>query len=565
MRASRALVVLALIAVVGILVAWFAISHTNEERSITAPALAPLTPKTEVHENEARDGTNQAPLATKTENSTRAEALASEPVHRRANSSEGAVLRVHVFDGQDTDAKLEGVTVELFNLFGEAQEVLSAQGNEVTFGGLSPGEYHARASAKDHGSGNRKVELKPGEGSGDIALGLVRTLRLRVRWLAREGTPLVDSLARTRTGTRVELSVFATYRPPNDSEMPWSTNVGSLLCTMKVGDRHLKLTRKRNGFDDIKSQVVEEADGSADGTIGVMSAEATPPFFASAWFGEALVDVQHIEPGAKEVVFTSDPEVLFATRAALKLRVVDGASGGPIAGAKVRVVRGDEGLPAASTDAEGAFVMAGITPGTARVEVSFEGRGHHLEDVFLRAGAVTDLGDVHLEMPMTIRVHTVDESGKAVNVKVNFAPIDEHSELLAHAVESSAWSGDSGLAELVDDVRRSRYVVAVDDERFAAPPILVDASAGGVDTKIVVHSAVKIAVDFDPLPEVGSLARVCTSEGVEVHTKIVPASGRMSFALAPGGYRLDLVENGGTIAGVPFTVVDQSFVLEIGR
>lgn len=574
MRRSRVLIGLLLVALIGIVVAWLALSRSNPASNVVTPPVVPLEPKTETHELEARDVGKPTSLATTSDSGVRAEALATEPVPKHARPTGSAELHVHVFDGVDTDAKLENVTVELFDVFGQAQEVLSAEGNEVTFAYLAPGEYHVRAGAKDHGSGNRKLEMKPDEQSRDVSLGLVRTLRLRVRWLARDGTSIVDSLARTHAGMRVELNVFATYWPPIDSEMPWSTNVGSLHCRLNSGDRRLKLTRQRNGFDDVNSQVVEEVEAGADGTIGSMSAEATPPFTASAWFNEVQVDVQRIEPGAKEVVFTSNADVLSVTRATLKLHVVDGASGRPLAAAKVRVmpnlgnmVGWDLAADAltATTDGEGSFVMAGIAPGNAIVEVTSAGLGRHAEKVFLRAATVTDLGEIRLETPATIRVHTVDDGGKAVNVQVDFAPVDEHNQSLPHAQESVAWSGEVGVAELDDNLRRSRYLVCVEDERFAAPPILVDATAGSVETRIVVHPAVRVAVGFDPMPEVGSLARVVTGEGVPVRTRLVPPSGRMSFALAPGSYRLDLVENGATISGVPFKVAETSFVLEIGR
>src|SRR5438552_6910546 len=113
MRGSRVIVLLLLGVVLVVLAAWLALSRPDDAQP------AAIAPKPEVHEKEI---TKTAALAAKPESAAREEALAPEPFSTPSEHAEGALLRVRVFDAEDTSAKLDGVIVELFDAYGVGQK-----------------------------------------------------------------------------------------------------------------------------------------------------------------------------------------------------------------------------------------------------------------------------------------------------------------------------------------------------------------------------------------------------------------------------------------------------------
>ncbi len=279
------------------------------------------------------------------------------------------------------------------------------------------------------------------------------------------------------------------------------------------------------------------------GYAGELRMHRAPPAYASLLLRSLLLQSQRIEVGQKELVFTIEAKDVLGKHGTVKLRVVHGVTGDPIADVAVNVRTSAGGGSHAKTGADGRVSVEHVVPGLGMFEVQ---RGADREGTFryviVPPGGTVDLGDVTLTALEKITGTVVDADGKPANgASVQWTELDCRTFPQPLVDYISSGTEADGKFQLWG-CGRHRYVVfaRLQDGRFGSTT--VDATAGapagvtitlGTPTKVALKAHFDMTVGYvvTALAKDRSPAAVATL-GTEYRPE--------SMLLPPGSYTIEI-------------------------
>lgn len=305
--------------------------------------------------------------------------------------------------------------------------------------------------------------------------------------------------------------------------------------------------------------------------IGSLEVLHRPPL----WLGLDLfgkpVGWEMLAPGQHEVVFRIDLALLEARFARVALRVVDGRSHAPLAGASV-TLRADASAHRRSdqsnvpTGRDGRVEFARIVPGRYELAVA-RGEAQHQRMLALDVGERRDLGEIALGDSLGVDVLVIDELDKPTKAYLEIGPFTKgarsgemYPQMIRHSADASGkgrvpmpsdpaiiratleggrWNGDGSVQE-IRGVRSAN--VMLDPRTPPSAPLRLK-----LRTPVEVHLTTK-------LPEAQRI-EVWDEFDVVVARTVKGKGTALDAQLVPGRYRARTVAADGT-AGfeTPFTV-----------
>ncbi|HEX5051279.1 MAG TPA: carboxypeptidase-like regulatory domain-containing protein [Planctomycetota bacterium] len=279
------------------------------------------------------------------------------------------------------------------------------------------------------------------------------------------------------------------------------------------------------------------------GWCGELRLGRAPPVAASLLLRSSLLRSQRIEPGQKELVFTLELDDVLAKFGTVKLRLLDGVTGAPIAGAGVRVSTAQGGGSFGKTGEDGRTVIERVLPGLGCLEL-MQSKEHESLWRYVRvpSGGVADLGDVTLSAMVKITGVVVDADGKPANgAEVQWTELDCRTFPQPLVSRRSASAEADGKFELWG-CGRHRYVVSSRPRAGGFGWATVDASGGApppVTITLATPSKVTLHATFDLTA--GYVVTALAADRSPVAVATLGSEYRPeSMSLPPGAYTIEI-------------------------
>ena len=261
-----------------------------------------------------------------------------------------------------------------------------------------------------------------------------------------------------------------------------------------------------------------------------------PPLWVSAVLRGAVLESRAVTGPVDELVFRIDPARAEGLLATVRLRVVDGATGEPLADSRVSLTHASTSGGSSPTDGDGRVVLRRQLTGSLLLQVRAAGYGPHQRWLELSAGDDLDLGEVSLGAPATLRGRLVDPDGQPAEGMLYIHPLD------GAARDDGPMAAESTLVyhvgperEFELDVAQGRYLVRVSGSRWAHAAHVVE--AGGPPVELMTQVGVEIGIRAEGAT-LGSRYTIVTSDGTPVFTETLRGPIARTPRLAPGRYEL---------------------------
>ena len=163
-----------------------------------------------------------------------------------------------------------------------------------------------------------------------------------------------------------------------------------------------------------------------DGFAGTLFLAAAPPQHVALLQRHLVIEQQVVQPGQKEVAFTVDLDALKKLAGSATVRVLDADSGQPLAKARVSLNTSNRMGPGQVTDDEGRAVVAGLSPGLLRCQISAADHEQYYSTVRVATGEQLDLGDVRLGSLAPLAGTVLDAEGKPAGASLSWTELKWH-------------------------------------------------------------------------------------------------------------------------------------------
>lgn len=303
-----------------------------------------------------------------------------------------------------------------------------------------------------------------------------------------------------------------------------------------------------------------DAPEASGGISGVLVLQRPPPLYVSLVHGHEVLETRALPAVVPELAFTVDPERLRPRLCGFELRLVDGATGGPIA-AKTAMLLGREAILNLQADDDGRIRAQGLLAGPYLLTASASGRGTASLVLDLRPGERRDLGELALRPAVAVRGVLLDADARPVRGWARVlgeglpAAIDER-----FARASASAFGERFELELPGERARVEFgagqdldppgglVVRRDRGSSLGALRTYDAASGPfLDEVVVLEAATRVR--FVPAADLASGAayEVAIEEGGPVLRRGVLGLLPQSVYLVPGSYHLVARDRAGRV------------------
>lgn len=356
---------------------------------------------------------------------------------------------------------------------------------------------------------------------------LSRAHAVQVKVLDAAGNDVLADLAKERFFQIP--SVIAT-KAPIERELPPTDQ--SRLTRFGIG-------RWSGVYDPGRSDAAKLPPGVA----GELLLDEPPPVFASLVLRTKVLQVQRIEPGQHELVFTIEREAILAGFGSLTVRLLDGASGAPVPEVRVSIGTAQGGGTGGKSDAGGRATIERVMPGLGHLSIE-GGRDRESIRRFVRiaSGQMTDLGDLLLHPAASLSGVVVDAAGKPGNgASVQWTDLDGRTFPLPLVSNMSTLCDAEGKFT-ISRCGRHRFVVVAQSEG-ARGHSLVD-TRNGMPSSVTVQLAPTTRVALrSTFAGIGYAVSVLTAERTPVYVAMLGAEYRpTSMQLPPGDYTVEIHE-----------------------
>jgi RNA polymerase sigma-70 factor (ECF subfamily) len=276
--------------------------------------------------------------------------------------------------------------------------------------------------------------------------------------------------------------------------------------------------------------------------------------------GGAILGQQRIATPVKKIVFPVDWASFRSVMATLRVRLVDAATGAPLAPTALYVTTIGSFYSRSRDDSRrldeaGTREISGLAPTLCKLIVETPGHERIEHGITLLAG-LNDLGTLALAAPRLLTGRVVDAQGQAVRCSLRIRDVERAERALALAFQASAFADEHGHFAL--PIGAGAHEVAFLADRFAATTVVVPAgTASPAELEVVLHAGTPVAIRSD---ELGDCDAAIVIEDVR---RSIVARGRAGIAafrlrLEPGRYvaRAFARDAGEELAKTPFVVTD---------
>lgn len=393
--------------------------------------------------------------------------------------------------------------------------------------GMTPGSWEVTCQAEGFVEAPFSRELD-NRAEQEVDLTLRRAHVVRVKVLDAAGTDVLTDLAK---GGASQLPTVIATRTPLARELPPTDQ--TRLTRFGLG--------RWRGIHDLAGR--RGASLAAD-LAGELLLDEAPPLFASLVLRTKVLQVQRIEPGQQELVFTIERDALLAGFGALTVRLLDGATGAPLPDVRVSIGTAQGGGTGGKSDALGRVTIERVLPGLGHLSIE-GGRDRESIRRFARiqAGQTTDLGDLLLHPAAELAGVVVDAAGNPVNgAIVQWTDLDGRTFPLPLVTNMSTLCDGEGRFR-IGRCGRHRFVVTAETTEGARGHALVD-TRNGMPAAVTVQVAPTTRVALrSTFTGIGYAVSVLTAERTPVHVAMLGAEYRpTSLQLPPGDYTIEIHE-----------------------
>lgn len=280
----------------------------------------------------------------------------------------------------------------------------------------------------------------------------------------------------------------------------------------------------------------------AAGFAGELRLQREPPLHAALLRGSALLATRPIEAGQSELTFEIDPETVRKRSGEVRLRLLDGVSGAPLAGAQLRLRIGPSQGMSVKTDEAGVARFERVPPGLGLLVSSVAEREQLGLDLRVPPGATVDLGDLVLSPLAAITGRVLDEHGQPVtNASIDWWELDRRSIAPLCSARLNAATNGEGRFTLRGAGRHRYALVAQRGYRFAAYAA-IDARHGDPEEVVLrLAATTKVRLPRASRAPDGMVLSVHHDEDSPVRViSFAEAFAPSQLFLAPGSYTAQL-------------------------
>lgn len=282
-----------------------------------------------------------------------------------------------------------------------------------------------------------------------------------------------------------------------------------------------------------------------DGFAGTLHLAAVPAHVALLQ-RHLVLEQQVVQTGQQEVKFVVDVEAMKKLAGSATVRVLEAASGEPLANARVSLNTSNRGGVGQPVDAEGRAVVEGLSPGLLRCEITAPDHETMYTTVKVEAGQRLDLGDVGLGAQVNCNGTVLDADGKPASANLTWAELKWRLTPAAFATNRvarteadgtfSLWGTGTGVIAVAASDRAGNRARGVFDNPSATPIVLRLAKPGECAVTRPNDPTRSFTVTlFDEAKH--ALAGFAIDASVTKHAITMPA-GRYSFEVHDEQFRL---------------------------
>jgi RNA polymerase sigma-70 factor (ECF subfamily) len=320
-------------------------------------------------------------------------------------------------------------------------------------------------------------------------------------------------------------------------------------------------------FENSRFQWQDGSDWRKPGALEV--GEPFPVFVSLVCGGRVLHTVPLAAPVAS-LDLPVDWNAVRATFVGVRFRLVDAASGAPLAAtmimwtqSNVFATPGERGTPIPFDEGDG-YLRERLPPGRHKLVIGVPGRARFAAGLDLPTGGVTDLGTIPMGVARTLKGSVVDAQGhplkasiRVIDLELMERPIPLFDDL---GGESSDEQGRFSL-----QVGRSRVAVMVSADRFAAAGFEVAASPSKLDDlRVVLVPGTPVVIRLLPSDLSREQISVEDDQGLLVSWREMTL-GPLRLTLRPGSYVAAVRFRGEELAREEFDVLDQPVEVALER
>jgi hypothetical protein len=258
-----------------------------------------------------------------------------------------------------------------------------------------------------------------------------------------------------------------------------------------------------------------------------------------------VLETKLADVDTEELSFEIEGDRLLESTASARLRVVDAESGEVPADCTVTLeaqptwngYHHSRGSSSGAPDPRGDIELQGISTGPITLEIRAEGYEAIVQKVQVTPGD-NDFGTFKLDRWCVILGRTLDVEKHPVSVIVNVFPLDQFESTRIELSKRCFKSNDDGELR-IPSIGRGRYLVRVRDEKWGAPPLVVDTAGGTVrGVEIVLKPKVDVALRFEHTLRTGALIRLSDGGGLPVLESECTPGRLQRIRAVPGLYTL---------------------------
>ena len=445
--------------------------------------------------------------------------------------------RVTTRDG----GKFEGAQMNL-SIGEETKPIASAHVRAVqaqfAFAGLEPGEYCLRARVRGYRDVEQHVTIEAGVPALRIDVELQPSWIVKVALLAPDGRPLHEALAEAKVlpegffGEAVH--VVAAWRA-----LPAQLPLSDLRETpLSVGTwTSSRMGMRRGGGSDLPARFA-----------GALEMREKRDAFVAAVYREVVLVQQAVAAGQEELTLTVDPQQLRASAAAVRLQVVDGATGAPVPEARVTLDDAQTSRTPVAVDAEGRYEQANLRPGRYRLAIFAPDRVAPTATVDLKPGHTTDLGAIAVLDGVELRLRVPDLADDAPSGSLQ--PLDgtDTGVLRAAPIRFGLRQGEATVR-----VAPGRYRLRLQQKGRGASVEIDTRRTGGEPIVVALVDEPSVRIDPNAVDE-PVRCEIRTPNGHVVYDRWITWRRPYEVQVPSGDYRVRIERLDGTVRDEALTV-----------
>lgn len=404
---------------------------------------------------------------------------------------------------------------------------------EFAVAGFEPGPLEVQARATGYTDLRETIDVPVDTPWLRRDIVLAKAWILAVKIVTADGTPMHEALRALHAARPalqwVDIGALATLAQPS-GDFPPTDN--------REARNGVGRWRSATGFEGMT-----EGPRVGKGFAGVLELGERQSLWISAVLRHRLLASARVEPGQEEVTLTVALEAVLQSLCTVRVRVVDGTTGAPVAGAEVSLTDAQTGSRGERTDAEGNVELRDLRPGLLGLSISAGDRytGGHVE---LQPGQVLDLGALAVSPYRVIEGRCQGLPAATGELSVYVWSVDPPPHPALRGGSFNARVADDGTFKLrlhdgrylVRATGRGGAIAQLDTRALGARPLILPLAAE-VDLRLSVKTR---GADYK--------LRIYDAAGNLLWGQWLVDGWRFPIQLLPGDYRLEITGPDGKVA-----------------